>query len=164
VRRALQWGDVDWEAPALAIRRTWARGDAGEYLDTPKSAARRRVVVVGAGLAAELRSWRVEQTWERWRLGLPDHPAGWVLARADGLPLPVGSLYGHWRAAIAAAGLPYVKIHALRHLAVSEQLAARVLLKVVSARIGHSSLGLMSDLYGMCWSSVKGTLPGCWTV
>lgn len=146
--RALRWSDVDWETPAIAVRRTWARGDAGEYLDRPKSDAGRREIKIGVVLLETLRSWRASQATARWGRDLPADGDGFVFAREDGTAVPAESIYYRWRAGIAAAGVPRAKIHDLRHLAVSEQLAAGVPMKIVSARIGHSSLKLTSDLYG----------------
>lgn len=44
--------------------------------------------------------------------------------------------------------LPRLPFHALRHSAVSVQLAAGVPLEIVSKRIGHKRLGLTADTYG----------------
>jgi hypothetical protein len=45
------------------------------------------------------------------------------------------------------AGLPRIRLHDLRHTNASMALAAGVELKVISERLGHSTLGITADLY-----------------
>jgi integrase len=48
---------------------------------------------------------------------------------------------------VAAASLPRIRLHDLRHTSASLALAAGVPIKVVSDRLGHSSTAITSDLY-----------------
>lgn len=146
--RALRWRDLDLAAHVIAVRHTWARGDAGVYLSQPKSKAGRRTLVIPAALVAILQDWQREQRRDAWANGLTVGEETWVFARGDLSPLPEQTTYTRWRAEVVKSGLPYCTLHGLRHLAVTEQLNAGVPLKVVSVRIGHSNIGLTANLYG----------------
>jgi integrase len=54
---------------------------------------------------------------------------------------------GHFRNVLKAANLPWMRIYDLRHSNASLLLAAGEDLKVVSQRLGHSTLALTADLY-----------------
>lgn len=146
--RALRWSDVDLERRVIAVRRTLARGDHGEYESAPKSAAGRREVLIPRWLATELARWRAECQRARWEHGAHLRPGDYVVGRVDGSPLPSGSITGQWRKTLALAQIDHGTPHHLRHTATTEQLMAGVPLKTVSARLGHSTLGLTADLYG----------------
>ena len=53
-----------------------------------------------------------------------------------------------WSAAKAAAGIPTVHVHDLRHTAASLWLAARAHPKVVQRVLGHATATMTMDLYG----------------
>jgi integrase len=48
---------------------------------------------------------------------------------------------------VASAGLPKVRLHDLRHTSASLMLAGGVHPKIVSERLGHSSISITLDLY-----------------
>jgi integrase len=45
------------------------------------------------------------------------------------------------------SGLPEIRLHDLRHTSASLALAAGVPMRVVSERLGHSSIGITQNLY-----------------
>ena len=49
--------------------------------------------------------------------------------------------------AIAAAGLPRLRFHDLRHSYATHMLASGVHVKAASERLGHSKVGITLDLY-----------------
>ena len=48
---------------------------------------------------------------------------------------------------VAAAGVPRIRLHDTRHTAATVLLAQGVPLKVVSERLGHSSVSITADVY-----------------
>ena len=52
-----------------------------------------------------------------------------------------------FRSAAAKAALPSIRLHDLRHTSASLALAAGVPLKVVSDRLGHSTIAITANLY-----------------
>src|SRR6266704_32679 len=75
------------------------------------------------------------------------HDSGYVFTGLGGDPLAPDRLTRHFRALAAAAGLPPIRLHDLRHGAATIALAAGVELKVVQDMMGHASIVLTADTY-----------------
>jgi len=73
--------------------------------------------------------------------------SGYVFTGLGGDPLAPDRLTRHFRALTAAAGLPPIRLHDLRHGAATLALAAGVELKVVQDMMGHASIVLTADTY-----------------
>ncbi|GAC1324670.1 MAG: hypothetical protein NVSMB13_06480 [Mycobacteriales bacterium] len=94
-----------------------------------------------------LRSHKAAQAAERlgWGAAYQDH--GLVFVREDGSPLRPEYVTRRFIALSAAAGVPRIVLHGLRHTRASHALAAGVPLTVVSRQLGHSSIALTADTY-----------------
>lgn len=145
--RALQWRDVVWNVPMIQVQRTFATGPDGEYVTAPKSHAGTREVQIPQELVAALREWKAEQAENAWALGLQVLDDTWVFSTPDLRRLAYTTIHYQWQAAIERAGVPFVKLHALRHKGITEQLMAGIPLKTVSARAGHSSITITANIY-----------------
>jgi integrase len=76
-------------------------------------------------------------------------PDALVFTAPEGGPLRVNAFRARaWRPAVAAAGLGQLRIHDLRHTAVSLWVAAGASPKEVAARAGHTSVRTVLDVYG----------------
>jgi integrase len=60
----------------------------------------------------------------------------------------------NFRALSAAAGVPVIRFHDLRHTSASLALVGGVPMRVVSDRLGHSSIAITSDLYTKVYDEV----------
>lgn len=146
---ALTWPDVDLDAGTLTVHRTLLRADAGRpVFGAPKTAHSRRTVTLPPSAVAALRRHRRRQQTELAALG-PDYADyGLVFCTRRGTALSARNVIRSFKAALARAGLPAtVRFHDLRHAAATTMLLARVPLKVASARLGHSTVGITADLY-----------------
>jgi site-specific recombinase XerD len=70
-----------------------------------------------------------------------------VFTREEGTPLHPSGITGLFRQRAFQAGLPAVALHGLRHGSATYLLAAGVDVKVVQARLGHSTSTLTRDTY-----------------
>jgi integrase len=70
-----------------------------------------------------------------------------VFTHADGAPLHPDSITKTFRRRVAAADLPWIKLHGLRHTHATLMLEAGVNVKVVQERLGHSSIAITGDVY-----------------
>jgi integrase len=70
-----------------------------------------------------------------------------VFTREDGSALHPDAVTGLFERQIEAAGLPRIRLHDLRHTWASLALQQGVPLKVVSERLGHSSISITADTY-----------------
>ena len=73
---------------------------------------------------------------------------GYVFVREDGRPLDPDRISHVFRLTAEAAGVPRIRLHDLRHTAASLALAAGIHPKVMSDRLGHSSIAITLDVYG----------------
>src|SRR6266542_3513848 len=111
---------------------------------TPKSARR---ISIDPATVAMLRAHRKAQATERlaWGPAWTDH--GLVFTREDGTPLRPRQVARSFDRLVAAAGLPALTMHGLRHSYATAGLAGGVDLKVMSERLGHANVAITADLY-----------------
>jgi len=76
-----------------------------------------------------------------------DQDEGIVFARVQGAPLHPQYATDAFDRAAAAARVPHIRIHDLRHTAATILLAQRVPLEVVPERLGHSPTSITADVY-----------------
>jgi hypothetical protein len=72
---------------------------------------------------------------------------GYVFTMDDGRPMHPQSVSRAFDRAIAAAKLPRIRLHDLRHTHASLALAAGINPKVVSERLGHATVSITLDTY-----------------
>lgn len=106
----------------------------------PKTRAGRRIVGLPRSVATELaHTWRIAptvcQTWCS-----RDLPAVWVRAS------PFRQRF--WLPAIRSAGLEPLRLHDLRHTAVSFWIAGGASVKEIAVRAGYASVATVLDRYG----------------
>jgi integrase len=163
--RGLRWDDVDLKRGELHVRQ---RADRYNAIGKPKSVAGERVIPLPPMLVSTLR---------KWRLACPNSELGLVFPATDGsvesyinitrqvmIPTLLAAsitspvLDQHGRPAKDDDGKPIVTAkygwHSLRHFYASWGINRRVdgglelPLKVVQARLGHSSIQMTADTYG----------------
>jgi integrase len=94
-----------------------------------------------------LRELRVRQNARRLALGTAWKDSGKVFTYDDGSPLRPSWITKRFKKLYAAAGLPPIRLHDMRHTAATLMLAAKVEMKVVQETLGHSTLATTSDVY-----------------
>jgi integrase len=119
-----------------------------EYvLVPPKSASGRRTIVLGETAVAALRAHKARQAAERLASGSAWRERGLVFVRADGEALSASVVTHAFQSHLAAAGLPRMPFHSLRHTAASLMVEATGDLKMAQAVLGHATIGLTADTY-----------------
>ena len=99
------------------------------------------------GTVAVLREHRKRQLEERLRWGPAYEDHDLAFCRENGAPFWPENFSAEFKSHAAAAGLPVIRLHDLRHTHASLALAAGVHSKVVSERLGHSSVAITLDTY-----------------
>ncbi|MBK5281621.1 MAG: site-specific integrase, partial [Nitrospiraceae bacterium] len=131
---ALTRADMDLDAfPArVMVRKAVRRTDAGEVrMDVPKTASSVRVVTLPEPLTDALRAHLEE--FVAAELG------ALVFATSTGTTPARSNLGATWRRACAAAGVPHVRLHDLRHVAQVFAAEAGATLPELMARLGHAT-------------------------
>ena len=144
----LRWEDVDLDAGRLAVRRALQRrpGVGLEFIE-PKSARARRTVLLSQRAVGALREHRRRQLEARLLAGSTWRDRGLVFCNGRGGPLDPNWQTAVFKEALAAAGLPRVRFHDLRHTAATLLLRQAVHPKVVSETLGHATITLTLDTY-----------------
>jgi integrase len=160
----LRWEDVNMDAGTVAVRRSRVPSKDGTAENAPKTEAGVRCVTLPSPAVDALRVQWAQQEKDRVADGPAYRGEGYVFATADGAPLlPKNVTRDFYRvreeanriACMAARKdpqteriIPALPLHALRHTAVSVQIAAGVPLPTISKRIGHKQYGLTVNQYG----------------
>ena len=72
---------------------------------------------------------------------------GYCWAWDDGRPYDPDYLYRKFQALLKRAKLPAVRFHDLRHSHATSLLASGVPVKIISERLGHTSVAFTQDIY-----------------
>jgi integrase len=145
----LRWVDVDVDAGRLVVASSRVRVGKTIVTGAPKTASGEgRVVDLDAETVKVLKRWRVQQTSERLAWGPAWTDTGLVFTRQDGAAMHPDHVSKGFAKLVQQTGLPPLKLHGLRHVAVSLQLAAGVDPIVIAMRTGHSSTSLIRSTYG----------------
>ena len=148
--RGLRWADVDLKRGELHVRQ---RADRYGQIGALKSESAERAVPLPPMLINVLREWK---------LACPKGSLDLVFPNGNGIPEgPSNVLQRGLHPMMIAAGLTtrngeakYTGMHALRHFFASWCINRRVdgglelPLKVVQARMGHSTIAMTADVYG----------------
>ncbi len=151
---AVEWEDVDLDGAAVVVRRQRVQVGWEPIEDDPKSEAGERTVPLDAGTVAALRAHRRAQLADRLAWGPAWVDSGKVFIRENGEPLHPATITDRFHELVAAAELPPIRLHDLRHGAASTSFAAGVDLKVVQETLGHSSITITSDTYTSVYPAV----------
>jgi len=145
----LTWNDVDLtpQAETLHITQTLTVVDRKLQFVKPKSDTSYRVLAIPQLLVEPLKQLRREQAEHRLRLGEDYYDHDLVVCRTDGRPINPGSFSQDFRKWLTAMGIKHVRFHDLRHTHASllSHLGAQP--KLISERLGHSTIGITMDLY-----------------
>lgn len=137
----LQWRDVDWTAGTVSVRRSAVANRGKTVLQEPKTAAGTRTITVGERALAVLREHRTAMHRQH-GLGILQ-----VFPSEIGTLLPTTTPRRVMARHIKTTGLPHIPLHGLRHTHATLLLVAGIHPKVVSERLGHSSVQITLDTY-----------------
>jgi integrase len=131
----LRWQDVDLSVPQVRVDAALAFVDGQPRLKGTKT-GRSRVLLLDEGTAAAI---------ER----QPHRDGDWplVFARPDGSPWPPTIVTDQWRRQWPGLDVPKIRLHDARHCHATLLLQRGVPIKVVSERLGHSTVALTLDVY-----------------
>jgi integrase len=142
----LRWDDVDFAQRVLVVRRQLTEVDGRVTIGRAKTrTGEDRVIDFDAGTAHVLWCWRRRQRHEHVQAGLV--LSGYVFTNPAGDHWYPRYVSYRFSMLTKAAGVPKCRLHDLRHLAASLQLAAGVDIAIVSKRLGHSTFGITADTY-----------------
>ena len=125
----LRWGDIDWEARRIRVRRSYVRGEFGP----PKSRRSSRSVPLTDRLAGELQRHYERSPFRADEDLVFTHPG----SRKPGTPLDGSRVLKRFKSALARAGVHDVRFHDLRHTFGTRMAAAGVPMRTLQEWLGH---------------------------
>jgi integrase len=144
----LQWSAVDLVRGTLQVTHTLSRGNGGTYeMGEPKTNSGRRQIALPPSVVASLKKHRLTQVEERLHLDKDYNDQDFVFADKTGEPLHPNTLRLRFLRLVKLAGVPAMRLHDLRHTSATLMLANGEHAKIVSERLGHSSISITLDRY-----------------
>jgi integrase len=130
---ALRWSDANLDRRDVLVTRTWSRIKGAWIMGDVKTAAGRRRISLPASCVQALKALRAERD----------------LSSGDDLIWTFTPRVAGYRFGVAqqGTGLPRIRFHDLRHTSATLMLLNGEHPKVVSQRLGHSSVAITMDRY-----------------
>ena len=146
----VKWEDLSFERKTIEIKRVvvWQRkGGSWEFCE-PKTAKSRRTIPLPVSLVDEIKQHRIKQHKERLKLGADWQDFNLIFPSRVGTPLTMGRLTRVFKRIKEDAEITKaVRLYDLRHTTATFLLQQKVNPKVVSERLGHSTITLTLDVY-----------------
>lgn len=143
----LRWSDVDLQDHRASIRQTLISVGGKPVYSKPKTSNANRTVALSPVLIEELKRCYSMQQAERAICGSGYSDNGLVFCQMDGSPYHPDNLSSLFRRAVKEAGLPTIRFHDLRHIHATLLLAQGTNIRLISERLGHSSVQFTMQTY-----------------
>jgi integrase len=152
---ALKWADLDLERGTAQVRRALVRHNKSWSFEEPKTKKSRRTITLPAPLLKKLAAHKRKQNECRLKIGGEWQSYDLVFCSEFGTPHSIPNLtYRYFHPILKKAGLlsedkeePRIRLYDLRHSCATLLLIADENPKVVSERLGHSTIVLTLDTY-----------------
>jgi integrase len=144
----VRWDDIDFGGSEVRIVQTVIEVAHRITVGLPKTERSRRVVALDARTVALLLG-------HQRTCGDGGGTGSLVFANAEGSPLHPACFSYAFKRAVEMAGVPSIRFHDLRHTHATMALRAGVHPKVVSERLGHSTVSITLDVYSHAVPSMQ---------
>jgi integrase len=155
----LKWKNVNLEKGTATIERVlvWNRKGGGWTMQEPKTSKSRRTIPLPLSVIRELKKHRLSQLEYRLKIGKAYQDSDFVFTTEIGTPILLSNLRRrHFKPILTEAGLPEkLRLYDLRHTCATLLLMEGENPKVVSERLGHSSVVITLDTYSHVLPSMQ---------
>lgn len=145
----LSWDAVDAEKGIIYVKRALITSKAGVNFEEPKTKASRRQIPLSADVTAQLRKYKVLQEWRKNILGDQWSALNLVITGEFGGVFNTSNFTSrYFKPLLKKIDVPAsFKFHDLRHTHATLLLLKGIAVKVVSERLGHSTIAMTQDTY-----------------
>lgn len=143
----LQWDCVDFNERTITIKRNLQQYGKNDWkIETPKSQAGYRTIVIGQTLIDILKAHKKHQMEERLRYGQYYYDSNFVCTKENGKPVLPNSIKYYCSQIQKKLGFPF-SFHSLRHTHATMLLENGAKMKDIQARLGHAKITTTMDTY-----------------
>lgn len=145
----LPWDSVNVTKGIIYVKRSLVTSRAGVNFEEPKTKASRRQIPLSPDVAAELRKYKKLQDWRKNLLGDQWSPLNLVITGEFGGVFNTSNFTSrYFKPLLKEIGAhEHFKFHDLRHTHATLLLLKGIPVKVVSERLGHSTVAMTQDTY-----------------
>jgi len=143
----LRWSDVDLERASLTVRRSLITVAYVPQFSEPKTRRSVRVIQLDPVTVKALRVHKAKQAEERLAWGVAYLSTGLVFARENGALIHPERFTQLFDLHVKNSKLDRIRLHDLRHTHATLALSAGVPPKIISDRLGHSTVAFTQDVY-----------------
>lgn len=151
----LRWCDLDLERREMRVVQTLIVLGCDLCVGLPKSDSGRRLIALDETTVEVLAGHRLVQEERAWAIGRQSGSADLVFAKPDGSPIHPAVFAYHFQRRVSRAGVSRIVVHDLRHTHATLALQLGIHPKIVSERLGHSSVMVTIDLYSHATASLQ---------
>ena len=151
----LKWTDLDFERGVLVVQRAVISAGKGTEVAEPKTRRSRRAVPLDVMTLDALQVHRRAQLAERLKLGEMWIDSGRMFCGLTGEPLHPDTVSKEFAKIVRTVDVPRIRLHDLRHTSATVAMEAGVHPKIVSERLGHSTVSITLDLYSHATPSLQ---------
>ncbi|CQR73442.1 Tn916 family transposase [Sporomusa ovata DSM 2662] len=145
----LSWDAVDVEKGIVYVKRALVTSRPGVNFEEPKTKASRRQIPLSSDIASELRKYKALQEWRKNLLGDQWSELNLVITNEFGGVFNTSNFTSrYFKPLLLQISAPKgFKFHDLRHTHATLLLLKGIPVKVVSERLGHSTVAMTQDTY-----------------
>ncbi|EDS78284.1 phage integrase [Clostridium botulinum C str. Eklund] len=141
---AIKWSDVDLIDKTIRIDKTLQRIDCKLALKYPKTQNSIRTITLLETAITFLKNLKKNRIEKKLKYGIE---LDYVLCWEDGRPIDPHYISQHFPKLLDKYNLPKIRFHDLRHSHATLLLKAGVNAKIISKRLGHSTVAFTLDTY-----------------
>jgi len=145
----LSWDSVDVKQGIIYVKRALVTSRAGINFEKPKTKASCRQIPLSADIASEIKKYKALQDWRKNLLGDQWSTLNLVITGEFGGVFNTSNFTSrYYKPLLKKIGAPEgFKFHDLRHTHATLLLLKGIPVKVVSERLGHSTVAMTQDTY-----------------
>lgn len=144
----LEWQDIDFPHKTMNIVQTSQYlPKRGVFIETPKTKASRRLVIISDQVIDILRDQLLWQQRQSRRLGDAWVNSGRVITSENGTPMHPDRVTHWFGKFIKRTDLPPIHVHSLRHTYATLCIANGVPITAVAAQLGHANVAITAKIY-----------------
>lgn len=143
----LKWKNFDLNEGKISVTETLIYDENGFRFTEPKTHGSKRLISIDQNLCKEFKSYKAKQNEFKLLFGQSYEDNDLVFAKETGQPILPRTMTTTFNQFIKKADVPQIRFHDLRHTHATILLKLGINPKIVSERLGHSSIKTTLDTY-----------------